>query len=101
MVAINGIRFDLERIRGLCRRAGVARLYLFGSILTDRFNDSSDIDMLVEVSAHEPLSLLTLGELQMDLTEALGRTVHITLLSGIPAQERGGILACAALLNAA
>jgi len=34
-------------IRNLCKKHHVNSLYAFGSVLTDRFNDQSDIDMIV------------------------------------------------------
>jgi predicted nucleotidyltransferase len=36
----------------LCQLYGVRRLELFGSVLTDSFNDSSDIDLVVEFEPH-------------------------------------------------
>jgi predicted nucleotidyltransferase len=37
-----------EKLIELCDSHHVRELYLFGSILTDRFMDSSDIDILVQ-----------------------------------------------------
>ena len=31
----------------LCQQYSVNRLYVFGSVLTDRFNEQSDIDLIV------------------------------------------------------
>jgi uncharacterized protein len=101
VLTLHGITFDLARIRDACRRAGAARLYLFGSILTDRFGDGSDIDVLVETDPGRPAGLLALGGLQMDLSELLGRPVHLTLLGGVPAGERARVLAQARMLDAA
>ncbi len=42
------IELNLQRIIELCRRHKVKTLAVFGSILTDRFNDNSDIDLLVD-----------------------------------------------------
>ncbi len=39
-----------EKLIELCDRYKVKELYLFGSILTARFIDSSDIDVLVQFS---------------------------------------------------
>jgi len=30
-------------------------LYVFGSVLTDKFNDKSDIDLLVDIDSNDPL----------------------------------------------
>lgn len=101
MLQLHGIRFDLPRIADACNHAGVRRLYLFGSILTDHFRDDSDIDLLIETDPTRPVGLLTLGGLQMDLTELLGRPVHLTLLGGVPPARRASVLASARALDAA
>jgi predicted nucleotidyltransferase len=101
MLRLHGITFDLPRITAACRRAGVVRVFLFGSILTDGFHDGSDIDLLVETDPLHPPGLLALGGLQMDLSELLGRTVHLTLLGGVPVSERPAVLARARMLDAA
>ena len=41
------IEDNREKLTELCDRNKVKELYLFGSILTERFIDSSDIDVLV------------------------------------------------------
>ncbi len=41
---------NIEKIRALCNKHKVARLFVFGSILTDNFKKSSDIDLLVDFS---------------------------------------------------
>lgn len=42
------IELNLQRILDLCRKHRVKTLSVFGSILTDRFNDQSDVDLLVD-----------------------------------------------------
>ena len=42
------IELNLQRIIDLCRKHKVKTLAVFGSILTDRFNDRSDVDLLVD-----------------------------------------------------
>ena len=42
------IELNLQRILELCRKHRVKSLSVFGSILTDRFNDQSDVDLLVD-----------------------------------------------------
>ena len=37
-----------QQITDLCRLHRVKSLFVFGSILTDRFNDHSDVDLLVD-----------------------------------------------------
>ncbi|MDE6557308.1 MAG: nucleotidyltransferase domain-containing protein [Duncaniella sp.] len=42
------IELNLDRIIALCRKYKVEKLWVFGSILTPRFSDQSDIDFLVD-----------------------------------------------------
>lgn len=42
-------------IRILCRENKVRTLYVFGSVLTDEFTESSDIDFIVEIDSDDPL----------------------------------------------
>ncbi len=41
---------NIEKIRALCGKYKVLKLFVFGSILTDKYNKSSDIDFLVDFS---------------------------------------------------
>ena len=42
------IEMNIDRIAALCRKYKVAKLWVFGSILTPRFNDNSDVDFLID-----------------------------------------------------
>jgi predicted nucleotidyltransferase len=42
-------------INKLCKQNRVRSLYVFGSVLTDRFNDKSDIDLLVDIDSNDPM----------------------------------------------
>lgn len=41
---------NIDNIRALCNKHKVTRLFVFGSILTEDFKKSSDIDLLVDFS---------------------------------------------------
>ena len=51
------IENNLQNIIELCKKYRVKTLSVFGSILTDRFNDDSDVDLLVTFIPHDPDSL--------------------------------------------
>ena len=44
------IDLNIEKIRALCKRHKVKQLFVFGSVLTNSFNKSSDVDFLVDFS---------------------------------------------------
>lgn len=45
---MNLIEINKKELKNLCDKHKVKELYLFGSVLTEKFNDTSDIDMLVQ-----------------------------------------------------
>lgn len=52
------IELNMEKIIALCKKYKVAKLWVFGSILTPRFNDKSDVDFSVifddkQIKEHE------------------------------------------------
>ena len=42
------IEMNMDKIVALCKKYKVAKLWVFGSILTPRFNENSDVDFLVD-----------------------------------------------------
>ena len=44
---MNLIERNIARLQRLCTQYKVAKLYVFGSVNTDKFDDDSDIDFLV------------------------------------------------------
>ncbi|MDE6367860.1 MAG: nucleotidyltransferase domain-containing protein [Muribaculaceae bacterium] len=42
---------NIQKLFALCRRYKVKKLYAFGSILTPRFNEHSDVDILVDFNS--------------------------------------------------
>lgn len=51
------IELNLQKIFELCKRYRVKDLSVFGSILTERFNDQSDVDLLVNFESYDPDSM--------------------------------------------
>ncbi len=39
---------NIDKIRALCIQHKVAKLFVFGSVLTDKFKETSDVDFLVD-----------------------------------------------------
>lgn len=66
------IEDNLQRIYELCRKYKVKSLYAFGSILTPRFNDDSDVDLLVNFNDNE-VSYLNYADIYFDFHDSLRR----------------------------
>jgi predicted nucleotidyltransferase len=60
------------KIPDFCRRNGIRKLALFGSVLTNRFSDSSDIDVLVELRTGERVGFFHLADMEEELSRLLG-----------------------------
>ena len=69
------IEMNMDRITALCRKYKVAKLWVFGSILTPRFNDHSDIDFSVSFNKDE-IELSNYADNYFDLMEALEALFH-------------------------
>lgn len=71
MTTVNLIYQNIEFINALCKSHKVKSLYAFGSVLTDKFNDQSDIDLIVDFS---DVQLLDYADNYFDLKFSLEDT---------------------------
>ena len=76
MVTLSGVKIPREPIAEFCRRHGIKRLSLFGSILRDDFGPDSDIDVLVEFQPGTRVGLRFFA-IERELSELLGRKVDL------------------------
>ena len=73
-----------EQIEKLCYDTKVKRLFVFGSILTDRFKNESDIDLLVEFENVDPLEYVDFYyNLKFGLEELLNREIDLLEIQAI------------------
>ncbi len=70
---MNVIETNKEKLIQLCEAYKVNELYMFGSILTDKFSETSDIDLLISFSKVE---LLEYFDNYMDFKEELEKLLH-------------------------
>ena len=80
------IELNLQRIIDLCRKHKVKTLSVFGSILTDRFNDQSDVDLLVnfDTTDHEKWDYVTnYFDFRDALEKLFGRKVDLIEEGGL------------------
>jgi predicted nucleotidyltransferase len=66
------IEIPETQIGELCRRQGIGKLALFGSVLTDRFSESSDIDILVEFRPGTKVGFFRLADIEAELSRLFG-----------------------------
>ena len=68
----------IGEIRILCQKNKVKNLYVFGSVLTDRFTDKSDIDLIVDIDTNDPLDYAdNYFNLKFALEDLLSRQIDL------------------------
>jgi predicted nucleotidyltransferase len=71
------IQLDPEFVADFCKRNRIRKLALFGSVLTDRFSQESDVDVLVEFEDGARVGYITMAGMEIELGETLGRKVDL------------------------
>ena len=74
------IEMNIDKIIALCKKYKVAKLWVFGSILTPHFNDESDVDFSVIFHYEQiPDLFLTFFDFIDELRHLLGRELQTLL----------------------
>ncbi len=92
------ISLDDKKIRLFCEKHHIASLALFGSILTARFKDSSDVDFLVQFETNHTPSLFELVDMESELRSIVGRQVDLRTLNELSRYFRDEVLAQAKVI---
>ncbi len=71
------IRIDQDAIAAFCQKHHVVKLAFFGSILTDRFEPDSDIDILVQFDPEATPTLFDVVDMEEELSGMFGRKVDM------------------------
>jgi uncharacterized protein len=75
---------DRQAIADACERFGVARLRVFGSALTDRFDPAtSDVDFLVDFKPGNPDLLDSYLGLKEELESVVGHSVDLVVTRSV------------------
>jgi len=68
----------MDKITALCDKHKVAKLFVFGSILTDHYKKSSDIDLLVDFTGVDTFDYAdNYFDLKISLEELLQRPIDL------------------------
>ena len=71
------IDLDQEAVEAFCRKHGLRKLSLFGSVLREDFRPDSDVDVLVEFQPGTVAGFLAMAAMQRELSTLLGRRVDL------------------------
>jgi hypothetical protein len=76
-MAVADLHVHPEVIAAFCRRNGIRKLSLFGSVLTERFSDTSDIDLLAEFEPECKVGYVRMAAMERELSDLFGRKVDL------------------------
>ena len=90
-----------DRIAAFCRRHGIRELRLLGSALRGDLRDDSDVDFLVEFEAGTTIGLLGLAQMELELSEMVGRKADLRTAGDLSRYFRQDVIDGASVLYAA
>ena len=93
---MNGV--DRARLDALCRRFGIARLDVFGSVARGEDGPGSDVDLLYELAQGRSLGW-EIEDLSQDLADLFGRPVDLVSRKALHPLIRDQVLADAEPLS--
>jgi predicted nucleotidyltransferase len=82
-----------EVIEAFCRRRHIRKLSIFGSYLREDFGPDSDIDFLVEFDPQHIPGLLEMADMEIELSETLGRKVDLRTAQDLSRYFRDEVVA--------
>ncbi|MCW5908994.1 MAG: nucleotidyltransferase domain-containing protein [Chitinophagales bacterium] len=73
------LKNNLQKVAELCKQHHVEKLYAFGSVCTEHFNDESDIDLLYRFKSNFPLDSYEANYLDFEakIQQLLNREVDL------------------------
>ena len=83
---------DRARLDALCRRFGIARLDVFGSVARGEAGPGSDVDLLYELAQGRSLGW-EIEDLSQDLADLFGRPVDLVARKALHPLIRDQVLA--------
>lgn len=76
-MVIQNLDLPMVHIKELCDRWQIVEFALFGSVLREDFQPTSDIDVLITFAPNARKGLLTLARIKHELEDLLGRNVDL------------------------
>ena len=87
-----------DKIANFCKKNHILAMSLFGSVLTDKFTLTSDVDFLVEFQPEHIPTLFDIVEMEEELSNIIGRHADLRTAKGISRYFRDEVLAKAQII---
>ena len=89
---LHDVEIDEGKLAAFCRANHIRELLIFGSLTGDSFGPASDVDLAIEYEPDAKVSLFEFAGHELELTDMIGRPVHLTERSTIPSRVRDVVL---------
>jgi predicted nucleotidyltransferase len=89
------ITISKGKISKFCKKNHISTMSLFGSVLTDQFNSTSDVDFLVEFKPEHIPTLFDIVSMEEELSNIIGRHADLRTAKGISRYFRDDVIATA------
>lgn len=86
------IKLPNKKIAQFCKENNIRKLSIFGSVLRDDFAPDSDLDVLIEFEQGTHIGLIGLAELEIKLSEIVGRKVDLNTPGFLSKYYRDSVL---------
>lgn len=95
------IVIDAAQIALFCEQHHITKLAFFGSVLTERFTDDSDLDVLVEFHPEHVPGMIRLCGMERELSAIVGRKADIRTPGDLSRHFRDDVVRTAVVQYAA
>lgn len=89
---MNATALSQEDLAPICRRHGIRRLSLFGSVLAGTAGPDSDVDLLVEFEPGRAPGLLGISAIEIELGDMLGKKVDLRTAADLSPHFRDEVM---------
>ena len=93
MNLIGRVNITQEQIADFCKKNHIKKFAFFGSVLRDDYTSDSDIDILVELDHTYPTGFLKMAQMEIELSEMVGRKVDLRTPKELSRYFRDEVLA--------
>jgi uncharacterized protein len=94
---VTNLAIDKELLGAFCEKNHIDRLALFGSVLTERFSEKSDIDVLVQFNPEHVPGYFDLARMERELSAMFCRKVDLRTREELSRYFRDDVAASARL----
>ena len=95
------IRTKQDVIAAFCLKHHIVTLAFFGSVLTDKFTDDSDVDVLIEFHPDHVPGLFGLVDMEFEFSDILGRKADLRTAGDLSRYFRDDVVRSAVVQYAA